>query len=101
MSPTLVINPHDDEIFATYAEVLVEHGADSMDDLERRLRLIYPRATVHARELSAEPFAIWYVYRDGHWTPSRPPSRTGEGTSDARSGAGSPSNRGVHSQGRR
>jgi hypothetical protein len=69
MTPTLIINPIDDQIFAAYAHVLVEHGALSVAELERRLRTIYPRATVHPRDLSGESMSIWYVYREGHWTP--------------------------------
>jgi PAS domain-containing protein len=38
--------------------------------LEARLRRLFPRAVVRARELSAEP-EVWYVYREGAW---RPPS---------------------------
>jgi len=69
--PILVINPADDEVFSVFAEVLVEHGVSSTGELERRLRPIYRRAVVHARELSSEPFVIWYVYRDGRWVDTR------------------------------
>lgn len=65
--PILVVNPADDDVFGLFAEVLVEDGATSTDELERRLRPTYSRAVVHARELSSEPFVIWYVYRDGRW----------------------------------
>jgi len=34
--------------------------------LEARLRRIFPRAVVRAREISGEPPA-WYIYRDGRW----------------------------------
>ncbi|MEA2610000.1 MAG: hypothetical protein QOJ75_2243 [Chloroflexota bacterium] len=67
MKPTLVVNPGDDGVFAGFAQVLVEHGAWSINELERRLRAVYPRAAVHARELAAEPTLIWYVYREGRW----------------------------------
>ena len=70
MKPTLVVNPAYDGVFAAYAQVLVDHGAASSDELERRVRTVYPRAVVHARELAAEPVLIWYVYRDGHWVPT-------------------------------
>jgi hypothetical protein len=68
MNPTLVVSPSTDEIFAEYAELALERGVNSTTDLERRLRTAYPRAVVHARELSGEQIVIWYVYRDGHWT---------------------------------
>ena len=44
-------------------------GASSPEHLERRLRALFPRAVVRARELSNEPPA-WYVYRDGGWSTS-------------------------------
>jgi hypothetical protein len=68
VSPTLIVSPSNDEIFAEYAALAVERGVSSTDDLERRLRAAYPRAAVHARELSGENTVVWYVYRDGHWT---------------------------------
>ncbi len=69
--PILVVNPADDHVFGGFAEMLVDHGASSSGELERRLRPIYARAVVHARELSSEPFVIWYVYREGRWVNSR------------------------------
>ena len=70
--PILVVNPADDDVFGDFAHVLVKHGASSTGELERRLRPIYSRAVVHARELSSEPFVIWYVYREGRWVNPRP-----------------------------
>lgn len=69
--PTLVVNPADDDVFGAFARVLVNSGASTTDELERRLRPLYARAVVHARELSSEPFVIWYVYRDGQWVNAR------------------------------
>ena len=69
--PILVVNPSDDEVFGVFARALVNHGAATTDELERRLRPLYARAVVHARELSSEPFVIWYVYRDGQWINAR------------------------------
>ena len=63
--PILVVNPADDSLFGVFAQVLVNHGASSTGELKRRLRPIYTRAVVHARELSSEPLVIWYVYREG------------------------------------
>ena len=56
-----------DAAFAAYAESTVEDGATSTGELERRLRAEYPRAVVHARQLSDELDLIWYLYRDGRW----------------------------------
>jgi hypothetical protein len=71
MKPILVINPAEDAVFAAFSHVLVDHGADEIGQLQRRLRTVYPAAVVHMRELASEPFLIWYVYRDGHWVRSR------------------------------
>jgi hypothetical protein len=71
MPPTLIVNPTDDDVFAEYAQTLVDHGAASTDELERRLREEYPRASVHARDLAGESATIWYVYREGRWIPSQ------------------------------
>lgn len=68
--PILVVNPADDDVFGSFARVLVNHGASTTDELERRLRPLYAKAVVHARELSSEPLVIWYVYRDGQWVKS-------------------------------
>jgi hypothetical protein len=72
MPPTLIVNPIDDTVFAGFAQTLVDHGAASTVELERRLRDEYPRSTVHARELVGESVTIWYVYREGRWIPSHP-----------------------------
>ena len=68
MRPTLVINPMTDRAFVALAEELVEGGVATTEALESALRVRYPRAAVHARDLAGEPITIWYVYRDGHWT---------------------------------
>jgi hypothetical protein len=71
MRPTLVVNPAADRVFSEFARMIVDHGAGSTDELERRLRRLYPQAVVHARELVGEPILVWYVYRDGHWVDAR------------------------------
>jgi PAS domain-containing protein len=38
------------------------------EDLEARLRRLFPRAVVRSRDIAGEPPA-WYVYRDGSWRP--------------------------------
>jgi hypothetical protein len=68
--PALVTNPSDDATFAAHVERLVERGAASPPELERGLRDVYPRATVHQRELAGERILVWYVYREGHWVRS-------------------------------
>jgi len=67
MGPTLIVNPPGDSVFVGHAQLIVDDGATSAMELQRRLRLDYPRAVVHARLLSGEPNVIWYVYRDGRW----------------------------------
>jgi hypothetical protein len=80
MRPTLIVNPTDDPVFAAFAQTLVDHGASSTAELERRLRDEYPRSTVHARELVGESAVIWYVYRDGRWIVSHPVDEEREAT---------------------
>ena len=67
MRPTLVTNPVNDRVFATFAEQQLEDGMD-LTSFGARLRVRYPRAVVHSRDLAGEPTTVWYVYRDGHWT---------------------------------
>ncbi|HSK52410.1 MAG TPA: hypothetical protein VLA44_06605 [Clostridia bacterium] len=78
MRPTLIVNPPTDEVFSRYAETLVDHGAVSTSELERRLRGMYPNAAVHAREIAQEPLVIWYVYREGRWVAPPVAERQGE-----------------------
>ncbi len=70
MHPVLVVNPRTD---ASFVEFVHEQTDGLLDHeplaFERRLRERFPNATVHARVLSSEPSRVWYVYRDGHWTP--------------------------------
>lgn len=69
MSPTLVLNPRHDTEFVAVAEAIATNGVVLPSELQERLRETYPDAVVRARELNGEAFTIWYVYRDGHWTP--------------------------------
>lgn len=90
MKPTLIANPATDEVFAEFAALLVEDDAASVDDLERRLRKVYPNATVHERQLSGEQTRIWYIYREGRWISSQPASiEGGAEDDDARARRGS------------
>lgn len=76
MSRTLIVNPRDDAAFVDYVET-ADGGTGSPGELEARLRKRYPEAVVRPRDLAGEQHTIWYVYRDGHWTPS--PTRGSEG----------------------
>jgi hypothetical protein len=67
MRPTLVTNPVTDRDFSAFAEEQLEAGPSTIGEFQARLRVRYPQAVVHARELAAEPSVIWYVYRDGRW----------------------------------
>jgi hypothetical protein len=101
VKPTLIVNPAADRVFAAFAAVLVEHGASSIGDLERRLRTMYPKATVHLRELTGERVIIWYVYRDGRWLDPRAVSTIAEGEHQiARSDRGPSIDRRVDTRGR-
>lgn len=70
MRPTLVANPSSDALFAVRAQLIAEDGVTSVTEFQRRLRLAYPLAVVHARLLSGEPVPILYLYRDGQWVHS-------------------------------
>lgn len=74
LAPTLIINPADDAVFVAYVRAVMRDGVLSPDALNRLLSRNYPRVVVRRRELSNEPIEVWYVYRDGHWTP--PPRRS-------------------------
>jgi PAS domain-containing protein len=62
--------PSTDAAFRRYVDRL--RGSFHMrspEELEARLRRVFPRAAVRRRDISGEP-AAWYVYRDGGWRPS-------------------------------
>ena len=63
----LVLNPTSDQAFRRDVDEAIEAGASSPEALAEALRAAYPRLVVRRRELSAEPQAVWYVYRDGAW----------------------------------
>jgi len=67
LSTTLILNPRDDASFVALAEQFVSEGVATAAELQKRLQTAYPDVVVRARELTGEPFTIWYVYRDGHW----------------------------------
>jgi hypothetical protein len=68
--PALFLNPADDLGFVGEVDRLMDDGVEEAPELERRLRVSYPSAVVRPRDLSNEPFVVWYVYRDGHWVAS-------------------------------
>jgi hypothetical protein len=63
----LIINPRSDGDFVREAERLAGDGFTQPKAFQAALRATYPTAAVHARELSGERTAVWYVYRDGSW----------------------------------
>src|SRR4051794_3910955 len=67
--PTILTIPSTDTAFRTQVERLLERvSPDRPDTFETRLRGLFPRAVVRARDIAGEPQA-WYVYRDGGWRP--------------------------------
>ncbi len=67
MRPVLILNPADDEAFASSAHAAVGSSPADPRALQDAIRRTYPSAAVHVRELAGEPTVIWYVYRDGRW----------------------------------
>jgi hypothetical protein len=65
--PVLVINPIDDREFAAATQQLLDEGILELEEFRDRLRVAYPGAAAHLREIADEPILIWYVYREGHW----------------------------------
>ena len=75
MRPVLILNPRTDPAFTGRVRALVDAGVDEPTTLESRLRGEFPRISVHPRDLSSERYVVWYVYRDGRWTPESPTPR--------------------------
>lgn len=69
-APALHLNPDDDEAFVADVRRLLAAGVRDAGELQVRLRSWYPAALVRPRDLAHEPYVLWYVYRDGRWTPS-------------------------------
>ena len=65
--PRIMTIPSSDAAFREHVQQLTaREPSATADDLQARLRMIFPRVVVRERALSSEPLA-WYVYRDGGW----------------------------------
>ena len=65
--------PSDDAAFREHVNSLAgRYAGRGPAALEARLRRLFPRVVVRAREISSEP-EVWYVYREGTWRPSSGP----------------------------
>ena len=67
--PIVILNPRSD---ARFVELVTQLMADAVGEpavLQSGLRAEFPEAIVRRRELSSESTEVWYVYRDGRWTP--------------------------------
>ena len=62
------VNPRDDVEFVALVDELAAE-VDGSEELQRALREKYPDAVVRTRGLSGDAIEVWYVYRDGSWTP--------------------------------
>ena len=69
MRPVVILNPRTDKEFVARVRAAVDAGCPTPEALESGLRDSFPRIAVHRRDLSSEQFPVWYVYRDGRWTP--------------------------------
>ena len=68
-APIVQTIPSDDRGFREHVLRLVRRAHVSRPSvLQSQLALIFPKVVVRARELSGEN-PVWYVYRDGRWTP--------------------------------
>ena len=67
--PTIVRNPPGDRAFQIAIDEILDSGVAEPTTAQERLREAYPRAVIRPRVLDAERTAVWYVYREGRWTP--------------------------------
>jgi hypothetical protein len=67
--PIVILNPRSDARFVELVSELLAALVDEPADLQAGLRAEFPEAVVRRRELSSESTEVWYVYRDGRWTP--------------------------------
>jgi hypothetical protein len=57
-----------DENFASFVRDCAGDAAGPAE-LQTLLRDRYPQTVVRSRDLSGETTSVWYVYRDGRWSP--------------------------------
>ncbi len=70
MRPILILNPRSDAQFvALVSELMADAARTNHRTCRRACAPEFPDAVVRRRELSSEPTEVWYVYRDGRWTP--------------------------------
>lgn len=67
--PIVILNPRSDARFVELVTRLMADAVGEPADLQSGLRAEFPEAVVRRRELSSESTEVWYVYRDGRWTP--------------------------------
>lgn len=67
--PIVILNPRSDARFVELVSELMADAVGEPADLQSGLRAVFPEAVVRRRELSSESTEVWYVYRDGRWTP--------------------------------
>jgi hypothetical protein len=67
--PIVILNPRSDARFVELVSELMADAVGEPAELQAGLRAEFPDAVVRRRELSSESSDVWYVYRDGRWTP--------------------------------
>ena len=67
--PIVILNPRSDARFAELVAELMTDDVGEPSELQAGLRVECPEAVARRRELSSESTEVWYVYRDGRWTP--------------------------------
>jgi hypothetical protein len=67
--PIVILNPRSDARFVELVSELMADAVGEPAELQAGLRAEFPEAVVRPRELSSESTEVWYVYRDGRWTP--------------------------------
>lgn len=69
MRPIVILNPRSDARFVRLVSELMSEALGDPSELQAGLRPEFADAVVRRRELSSESTEVWYVYRDGRWTP--------------------------------
>jgi hypothetical protein len=67
--PIVILNPRSDTRFVELVAELMADAVGEPSELQAGLRVEFPEAVARRRELSSESTEVWYVYRDGRWTP--------------------------------